>query len=284
MKKIVCNYNVIRFMPYPETQEFVNIGILAYCPQIGWMDYMLEVRKTKRIKMFFPEMDIDIFYAGKQHFTQEMNRLVAEHKHGDVRQWVLPDQQKYITGIFTEIIRPREETFRFGTPATLLTTDPEKDLYNLFNHYVERNFAKQKDYQEKIMTDRLTRTFKARNLLNRYHNAKIGTDDYHVTIPFVEKKDDDPRPLRALKPLNLNQNEATKIRDHGDGWCNKVRRLQNMGLMPYHMLFAIEQPPINDTKRVEAAEEICKILVDQGVQVENFADEEKLTHFAEQTG
>ena len=48
------------------------------------------------------------------------------------------------------------------------------------------------------------------------------------------------------------------------------------------MLFAVEQPPVNDTKRVEAAQEICKMLVDQGVLVENFADEEKLTYFAEQ--
>lgn len=96
-------------------------------------------------------------------------------------------------------------------------------------------------------------------------------------IPFVERTDDDPRPLRALKPLNLNQNEATKIRDHGDGWCNKVRRLKNMNLLPRHMLFAVEQPPENEAKRVEAAQEICKMLIDQGVQVENFADEEKVT-------
>ncbi len=283
MKKIVCNYNVIRFLPYPETQEFVNIGILAYCPQIGWMDYLLEIRKTKRIKMFFPELDIDIFNAGKQNFTQEMNRLVYEHKDIDTRQWVLPVHQKYITGIFTEIIRPREEIFRFGEPATLLTDDPEKDLYNLFNHYVERNFTKQKDYQEKIMNNHLAKMFKAKDLLNRYHNIKIGTEDYHVSIPFVEQKDDDPRPLRALKPLNLNQNEATKIRDHGDGWCNKVKRLNNMGLLPYKMLFAVEHPPEHDTKRGEAATEICEMLVEQGVQVENFADEEKLTNFATQT-
>ena len=283
MKKIVCNYSVVRFLPYPATQQFVNIGVLAYCPQIGWMDYMLETRKTKRIKMFFPELDIEIFNAGKHHFATELTRLVAEYRQVNFGAIVLPLQQENITGIFTEIIRPREETFRFGEPATLLTTDPAKDLYNLFNHYVERNFAKQKDYQEKIMTDRLTKTLKAKDLLNRYHNLQIGTDDYHVTIPFVERTDDDPRPLRALKPLNLNQNEATKIRDHGDGWCNKVRRLKNMDLMPHHMLFAVEQPPVNETKRVEAAQEICKMLVDQGVQVENFADEEKLTYFAEQT-
>lgn len=122
MKKIVCNDSIIQFLPYPETQEFVNVGVLAYCPQIGWMNYLLETRKTKRIKMFFPELDIEVFNAGKHHFAAEMTRLVAEHKDGDIRQLVLPAHQKYITGIFTEIIRPREETFRFGEPATLLNS------------------------------------------------------------------------------------------------------------------------------------------------------------------
>lgn len=55
MKKLICNYSVIRFLPYPETREFVNIGILACCPQVGWMDYALEARKTKRVSDFSPK-------------------------------------------------------------------------------------------------------------------------------------------------------------------------------------------------------------------------------------
>lgn len=37
MKKLICNYSVIRFLPYPETGEFVNVGILACCPPIRRM-------------------------------------------------------------------------------------------------------------------------------------------------------------------------------------------------------------------------------------------------------
>jgi hypothetical protein len=34
-KKLACNYAVLRFLPYPETGEFVNIGVAIGCPDKG---------------------------------------------------------------------------------------------------------------------------------------------------------------------------------------------------------------------------------------------------------
>ncbi len=30
--KVACNYAIIRFLPYPETEEFVNVGVVLACP------------------------------------------------------------------------------------------------------------------------------------------------------------------------------------------------------------------------------------------------------------
>ncbi|QBG48464.1 DUF3037 domain-containing protein [Verrucomicrobia bacterium S94] len=283
MNKLVCNYSVIRFLPYPETGEFANVGILACCPQIGWMDFAVEVRKTKRITDFFPELDVHMYTHGRQHLLAELKRLRPEFDSAEFKQLVLPQHQKMIAGIFAEIIRPREELFRFGAPATLLTEDPFKDLEALFDHYVDRNFAKHKDYQEKVMTDKLTQIFRAENLLHRYHSEKVGNDDYHVTLPFVESAENDTRPLRAIKPLNLTQTEATQIRDRGDAWRNRVDRLQQMDFLPRHMLFAVQCPPEADAKRYAAAREICDLLKSQGVAVEPFDNQRAVTHFASRT-
>jgi len=281
MKKLVCNYSVIRFLPYPETREFVNVGILACCPQIGWMDYIIEERKTKRVNGFFPELDINMYTAGRLHVMTKLKRLVGEHKLADANQLAFNTHQKQVATIFAEIIRPREEIFRFGEPATLMVTDLSKDIKVLFNHYVERYFAKAKDYQESIMTKRITDIFRQKDLLTRYRLEKVGTNDYHVTLPFVEMPKNDLRPLRALKPLNLSQTDATKIRDHGDAWCAKVDRLAKMKFMPRHMLFAVRFPPKEQTKQFEAANEISHILKEKaGVVVENFKNQEILTQFA----
>lgn len=282
MKKLVCNYSVIRFLPYPETEEFVNVGILACCPQIGWLGHIVEPRKTRRISGFFPELDIQMYIAGRQHLVTELDRYVAEHCLVDPTQWALPSHQEYVDGLFAEMVRPREELFRFGTPATLLTTDPNRDMRALFGHYVERHFAKHRDYQEKVMNERLTAVFRERDLLRRYHKERVGNDDYHVVLPFVEKHRNDPCPLRALKPLNLAQTEATQIRDHGDAWCAKVERLQRMAFLPRHMLFAVKYPPVEQVKQREAAKEIQQLLMQKpGVIVEDFDNQEVLTRFAE---
>jgi hypothetical protein len=284
MKKLICNYSVIRFLPYPETGEFVNVGILACCPQVGWMEFVLEPRKTKRISDFFPELDIEIYRAGRQHVATELDRLVAEHRLADPAQCTLPPLQQYLAVVFAEIIRPREELFRFGSPATLLTEDPRKDIHALFNHYVERHFALHKDYQETLMTERLTELFREKNLTGRYRKERVGNDDYHVTLPFVERIGDDPRPIRALKPLNLTQAEATQIRDHGDAWSNRVTRLKRMDYLPRHMLFAVRCPPVHEKKRYVAAIEICDLLQEDGVEVAPFESQDRVTRFAAQVG
>ena len=283
MKKLICNYSVIRFLPYPETEEFVNVGVLACCPQVGWMNFSLELRKTKRINDFFPELDIEIYRAGRQHLVSELERLTAEYCIVDTNQRVLPTHQQYVSGIFAEIIRPREELFRFGNPATLLTADPHADLKALFNHYVDRYFAQHKDYQEKVMTEKLSELFRVENLSKRYHVEKLGTDDYHVTLPFVERIGADLRPARALKPLNLAQTEATQIRDHGDAWCARIDRLDRMGFLPRRMLFAVKYPDGKNGKQYDAAGEICNLLKQKGVETEPFENRTQLIQFAAQT-
>ena len=283
MKKLVCNYSVIRFLPYPETGEFVNVGILACCPQVGWMDYKIEERKTKRVKGFFPELDVNTYIAGRQHVITKLDRFVGEHRLADANQLAFDTHGKLVAGIFAEIIRPREDIFCFGEPATLLVKDLYEGISVLFNYYVERYFAKTKDYQEAVMTKRMTEMFREKNLLARYREKKVGTDDYHVRLPFVEMQADNCHPLRALKPLNLSQNDATKIREHGDAWIAKVDRLTRMQFMPRNMLFAVRYPTVEKPRQRDAAMEITQILQrKQGVVVEDFDNQESLARFAEQ--
>lgn len=283
MKKLICNYSVIRFLPYPETREFVNVGILACCPQVGWMDYTLELRKTKRISDFLPELDMNIYRAGRKHLQAELDRFVAETRLAEPAQWQLSHAQGMLATLFTEIIRPREEIFRFGEPATLLTHNPVKDLSTLFNHYVERNFAHKKDYQETLMAERMKDLFKEKNIL-RYRPERVGTDEYHVILPFVDRKAEEARPQRALKPLHLNQSETTDILNHGDAWRNRMDRLERINCLPRHLLFAVQCPPQADQKRFNAAQEICELLLKQGAEVTPFENQDRVTRFAAQEG
>lgn len=281
MKKLICNYSVIRFLPYPETREFVNIGILACCPQVGWMDYVIEQKKTKRVSDFFHELDMTLYRAGRDHLKTELDRFVAEYRLADTNQWQIAETQNVLANLFAEIIRPREEIFRFGTAATLTTDDPVGGIRALFDHYVDRHFARKKDYQENKMADRMKLLFKAKNIV-RYRTEQVGTDEYHVTLPFVDRREGQLRPQRALKPLNLNQAETTGILDHGDAWRNRMDRLERVQCLPHHLLFAVKRPPQTDRKRFDAAQEICELLQKQGAEVAPFENHEQVTSFAMQ--
>ena len=66
MNAFVCNYAPLHFMPYRETGEFVNMGVVVFCPEIDWVDFRLEMRRTKRVHGFFPELDLRILRASVQ--------------------------------------------------------------------------------------------------------------------------------------------------------------------------------------------------------------------------
>ena len=56
MKKLACRYAVVQFVPYSETGEFVNAGVVLVCPQTGYFDFRLQTRKYARVTAFFDEL------------------------------------------------------------------------------------------------------------------------------------------------------------------------------------------------------------------------------------
>ncbi|PWD86343.1 DUF3037 domain-containing protein [Ignatzschineria cameli] len=67
-QKVALRYVVIQFMPYIETGEFANIGIVALSPKIGFFDYRI-ARKYRRITQFFPKLQGREYRAGVSFFS-----------------------------------------------------------------------------------------------------------------------------------------------------------------------------------------------------------------------
>jgi hypothetical protein len=138
-----CNYAVIRFLPYRETGEFVNVGVVLFCREAGFFDVALETNQQKRVTDFFPELDRELFLAGRQAFFEELRR-VKQLLNAEERKL---DEQARL-GVFRELVRPRESVFRFGEAGTVLAEDPAAKLQELFERYVNRQFAKPRECQE----------------------------------------------------------------------------------------------------------------------------------------
>lgn len=275
MKELVCNYAIARFLPYRETGEFVNIGVVLTCPQVGYFDFLFEKRKYKRVTDFFPELDLEVFKSGLQAFLLELERLKAAEE--SPRQFVLMGEVKSGQERFRELVRPRETLLHFGETGTALARNPAEKLRDLFEFYIKRQFAHDREYQEIIMRNRLAEFLREHQLEQYYKSRQVGDETYHVILPFVHEQQGKAK--KAIKPLHLDKEAPTDIYRHGDLWISIVKRLRMVNRLPREMLFTVKPPKAN-AKRIAAADEICQELQNLDTVTVPFVERNRILDFA----
>lgn len=276
---ITCNYSVIRFLPYPESSEFVNVGVVVSSPQTGFFDFRIERRKFRRIANFFPELHSGIYREAIHACADEIARIKDGIGISGNNAYQTAIDPTFTAALFRELIRPRESIIRYSEPGTVITHEPEAVLDELFSRYVERMFAQEQDYQEEVMRKRVLEVLRTHQLLTRFKQwVRVGNEEYGFRLPFVTE----PRIglfERAIKPLNLAQDDSTKIYDHGELWVNRVRRLRNLNLAPREILFTVNEPPQTSRKHL-AFVEVFKELEAQGNKVVRATEEAMIIDFA----
>lgn len=120
-----CNYAMLRFLPYPETGEFVNVGVLVACQQPCLLHFVAERAMPERAKSLFPKQNVQVFDSSLEALRQEMERV----KVGAC-------DPKSMRLAFNETVRIRESVFRFGEVRTVLAATPENLAEELFARYV----------------------------------------------------------------------------------------------------------------------------------------------------
>ena len=180
--------------------------------------------------------------------------------------------------LFAELTRTRDAMLQFDERRIVLADDPKAKLNELFDFYVERNFAT-KAYQERLLENSVRRMlFKGDNRIGaQYSQGKVGTADFVVNSPFVHKRDDVVD--RVIKPLYLAQEDSTKVLNHGGLWVDKVRRLSKRNALPKNVLFPLAAPK-HESKAFQAYEEIRLELIGAGVDVTLATDEQSILTFA----
>lgn len=272
--KLTCNYAIARFLPYAVTEEFANVGVLIHCRETGFLDFRLAKRRG-RITGFFPEMEGALYRDALDAFRDDLRAAIP--RNDDSRQMLIPGQGTHAEALFSELVRPRESLFRFGAVKTVLTDNPSAKLGELYDFFVERQFAKDKEYQETIMTNHLRGLFFQAGRGSVFRQGTLGDEVYSVSVPFLLHGAE--RPLKAIKPLDLNKETSTRIIEHGDQWLNRIVRLRNIGCLPEQMLFPVGKPTTGDIRQ-KAASEIIDQLEKLDVLVVPFRDERAVLEFA----
>ncbi|MFA5825272.1 MAG: DUF3037 domain-containing protein [Gallionellaceae bacterium] len=273
MKKFACQYAIVRFLPYLETGEFANVGIVMLCPETGFFEFKLMTR-IRRITAFFEELDAGIYRRAATDFRLELKRI---RKWLDTRQGNGMNVE-LASQLFAELTRPREAMMRFEGVRVVLADDPVQQFDELFGHYVERNFAT-KAYQEQLLVKTVRKVLVDAKLDKQYHPETLGdTAAYHTRLPFVHLENG--REVKAIKPLHLAHEDPAQIYDHGWAWLGKVGKLRTLKLLPEQVLFPVQGPAETDGKRYEMYLEIIEKMTANDVLVVPNNQTQKIVEFA----
>jgi len=273
MKKYTCQYAIVRFLPYLETGEFANVGIVLSCPSAGFFDFKL-LTHVRRITAFFEELDIQIYRRARGDFQHELGRIrnFLDPQQGEAKDIDLAHH------LFAELTRPREVMMRFEGVRVVLAEDPAQQLEELFGHYVERKFST-KAYQEQLLEKAVREVLVSANLNRQYQAETMGNvNSYHAKFPFVHREG--TRALKAIKPLHLAHADPAQIYDHGWAWLGKVQKLRALHVLPERVLFPVQGPDETEVERFEIFQDITGKLAANDVQVVVTTQAEEIIKFA----
>jgi hypothetical protein len=269
----IARYSIVRFLPYAETEEFANVGVVMFAPSARYFDFRLSY-KWRRLGAFFDKLDRRVYAEGVRAFKDELDRtrnMAAELVSGG------PPGQASAQRLFDDLVRPREALFRFSSVRVVMAEAPETVLASLFDRYVEHDFATP-EYHEVLIERAVRGVLRREGLADRFRRAKLGTGELQFAVPFAEM-DETGRAHRIIKPMHLAHDDPVRILDHGNQWLGRLRHLERVNALPEAMLLAVTEPP-EDTDRHAAFDEVRRDLENLGAKFASSNDDRAVLSFA----
>lgn len=264
--KQACKYNIIRFRPYPETQEFANIGIVLYAPQSRTFAFrLLAANRHGRVTQFFNTLDKTIFQHAVMLVREELERI-----QGMIPTLARPE------ALYDELVRPREDLVAYSSHHVRFTDAPETTVDELFWHYVHHSFAHKPGHEERMKAS-IAQLLESHQLAARFKDRKLGNELYEVRLPFVTEKH---KPT-IIKPIHFRHTQSKQLLDHGLQWMTTMQQLFRMkAATPEQTLFTYQAPESGSGILHDAFEETCTQIEELGIRMLDIGEQERIAAFA----
>ncbi|OQX06579.1 MAG: hypothetical protein BWK73_30530 [Thiothrix lacustris] len=264
--KQACKYNIIRFQPYPETQEFANIGIVLYAPKSRTFAFrLLAANRHGRVTQFFDTLDKTIFQNAVILVRDELKRI----------QRMMATLAKP-EALYDDLVRPREDIVAYSGHYVRFTENPETTADELFEHYVNHSFAQKQGHEERMRAS-IAQLLISHQLAARFKDRKLGNELYEVRLPFVTAKHNPT----IIKPIHFRHTQSKQLVDHGLQWKATMQQLFRMkAATPEQTLFTYEAPESETGVLRDAFEDVRIQIEELGIQMLNIAEQERIAAFA----
>ena len=267
--KQACKYNVIRFQPYDDTEEFANIGVILYAPTTGEFVFKLLPQNTYgRITSFFSKLDKKILQDTLKLLSGELGRVQK-----------MPLDFKDFDLLYNELVRPREGMIQHSEHSVQFTENPAETVNELFQHYVHHSFTEKAGHEERMRAS-ITQLLNTHDLAGRFKRASLGSDYYEVALPFVHKNVANPA---VIKPIHFKHADSTKLFDHGLQWLTKMDQLFRMKVTTAdNVLFTYKAPAHQEGKIYDAYEKVSEQIRESGITMLDIESKAAIAEFARQ--
>lgn len=267
------NYAIIRFLPYVDVGEFLNVGVVVHAPTTGFFDFRLVGnRQSARATKMFPELNKAVYLKAIEATKRQLQRHQNSETLFTEGRSISEHEIKAGIVAFAGLVRRAEGLVHFAEPGTIVG-DSRVVVGVLFDRYVNRTFATHREYQEEQLKTRLNGMLRDWRLNGQYRKSRIvGTAEYQVRFPFVAERGD--QVVRAIKPLDLTHGTPTEVYDHGAQWITRVARLGKHNALPQRVIFPVAKPEAGLERK--AADEVCSDLARDGVLVLDINEADRL--------
>ncbi|MBS0974855.1 DUF3037 domain-containing protein [Serratia rubidaea] len=264
-----CMYSIIRYLPYTDTEEFANIGVILCAPKAGYLSYKLAPKNNARVKNFFN--DSSIYPIARDSFNSELKfiNMNASAFSNDVT----------LANFFMRYVEKRESIFQFSDVRVSMAKSPTHELERLYQKFVNASEVT-KERREEILTRELKERFRQQGDWARYFKQEsLGKELSKFSMPLVLTRDGVVD--CAIKPLAFDQDEPGKMVEHCDTWVARITRAASEGMLNLTKVLLPIAPPLEpNSKQTHAMRVIRETFDENKISTIGHEKQESIIDFA----
>ena len=172
--KRTYDFATIGFRPFPETQEFVTMGVVALDTAARQFDFVLQdARKTGRVLAMFPKAGKTLYREARAKLETELtsirNAVNGQGPGGKVP--LFPVFREKEDGLFAAITSPREGVFCFPVKGRRMAADMPAVLEALKARFIDQDGLTAQQAGEQQMAKAIKNLLRKAKLLPTYTAA-----------------------------------------------------------------------------------------------------------------
>ncbi|MCA9444704.1 MAG: DUF3037 domain-containing protein [Candidatus Omnitrophica bacterium] len=265
MEKSQYEFACIRYIPNIVTGEFLNVGVVLFCPSSNLLIGQF-VKKTSRVSRLFPGFNSGLYREMIKYLDETIKA-----ESGNIRDQILIPVESGLTSIMNRILIPDDSSYQLGPIGIGLTSSPQRELPRLFDRMVGSRSAEKTSGSK--TEEKVWETFQKVIIESKQSDSFVR---YIPKTPLVKPFDHTIKNgrIHVFEPVNFRMKSESKITEKAFNWVGTGDVIQKKDSEIGKLYFLVSDPPENGMRSAyDKALEILDVTsIDHEIIPESQAD------------